>query len=126
MEKDLKDYLIQSKKDKFKKKEKKEDNKNIYNPNNNVFKILKILDEEKIIFSSKEWIKFTLNKKIEYILNYLNEQNNIYNFNKDQYDYNKKYLTDNIENLHINFNFNNDCITSINIDIDTDNKYIII
>ena len=126
MEKDLKDYLIQSKKDKFKKKEKKEDNKNIYNPNNNVFKILKILDEEKIIFSSKEWIKFTLNKKIEYILNYLNEQNNIYNFNKDQYDYNKKYLTDNIENLHINFNFNNDCITSINIDIDSDNKYIII
>lgn len=126
MEKDLKDYLIQDKKDKLKKKEKKEDNKNIYNPNNNVFKILKILDEEKIIFSSKEWIKFTLNKKIEYILNYLNEQNNIYNFNKDQYDYNKKYLTDNIENLHINFNFNNDCITSINVDIDSDNKYIII
>ena len=126
MEKDLKDYLIQDKKDKLKKKEKKEDNKNIYNPNNNVFKILKILDEEIINFSSKEWIKFTLNKKIEYILNYLNEQNNIYNFNKDQYDYNKKYLTDNIENLYINFNFNNDCITSINVDIDSDNKYIII
>ena len=126
METDLKDYLSNGKCNKSKKKGKKEEKEQMYNPNNNVFKILEILDKEKINFSNKEWNKFILNKKIVYIINYLNEQQILYNFLEDQYDYNKKYLIDNIDNLYINFNINNDCITSINIDIDYDNKYIII
>ena len=126
METDLKDYLSNGKCNKSKKKGKKEEKEQMYNPNNNVFKILEILDKEKINFSNKEWNKFILNKKIVYIINYLNEQKILYNFLEDQYDYNKKYLIDNIDNLYINFNINNDCITSINIDIDYDNKYIII
>ena len=124
--KDLKDYLITDKYYKSKKKYVKEEKERMYNPNNNVFKILKILDEEKIHFSNKEWNKLLLNKKIEYIISYINEQKNIYDFSENIYNYNKKYLTDNIDNLYINFNLNNDCINIINIDIQDDNKYTII
>lgn len=123
--KDLKDYLHSSvnKKNKQKHKNIKKQNDTIYNPNTNVYDILNNLDDEIYVYINKEWNKLKKEEKQDCLLDYLNTDNNKYNFTNKQYNLNKQFLFNNIETLDVNYNINSQKIIYIKLNIEN-NLYL--